>query len=63
MAFLGGLGKTLGLNSEFGKGLVEGAAEGLAEGIEEGYKQKALIQTMDSRYEKKDIYRYCRPNC
>ena len=37
--------------------------EGLAEGIEEGYKQKALIQTMDSRYEKKDIYRYCRPNC
>ena len=37
--------------------------EGLAEGIEEGYKQKALIQTMDTRYEKKDIYRYCRPNC
>ena len=37
--------------------------EGVAEGIAEGYKQQALIQTMDSRYEKKDIYRYCRPNC
>jgi hypothetical protein len=37
--------------------------EGVADGIAEGYKQKALIQTMDSRYEKKDIYRYCRPNC
>ena len=37
--------------------------EAVAEGVEEGYKQKALIQTMDSRYEKKDIYRYCRPNC
>ena len=37
--------------------------EGVAEGVAEGYKQKALIQTMDSRYEKKDIYRYCRPNC
>ena len=39
--------------------------EGLAEGIEDGYKQKALIQSMDKRYEKKnnDIYRYCRPNC
>ena len=37
--------------------------EGVAEGIADGYKQKALIQTMDSRYEKKDIYRYCRPNC
>ena len=39
--------------------------EGLAEGIEEGYKQKALIQSMDKRYERKnnDIYRYCRPNC
>ena len=39
------------------------ALEAVAEGIEEGYKQKALIQTMDSRYEKKDIWRYCRPNC
>lgn len=37
--------------------------EGVAEGIAEGYKQQALIQTMDSRYEKKDIYRYRRPNC
>jgi len=37
--------------------------EGVAEGVAEGYKQKALIQTMDSRYEKKSIYRYCRPNC
>lgn len=37
--------------------------EGVAEGIAEGYKQQALIQTMDSRYERKDIYRYCRPNC
>jgi hypothetical protein len=35
----------------------------VAEGVAEGYKQQALIQTMDSRYEKKDIYRYCRPNC
>ena len=31
--------------------------EGVAEGVAEGYKQKALIQTMDSRYEKKSIYR------
>ena len=37
--------------------------EAVAEGVEEGYKQKALIQTMDARYAKKDIYRYCRPNC
>ena len=37
--------------------------EGVAEGIADEYKQKALIQTMDSRFEKKDIYRYCRPNC
>ena len=42
---------------------LEAVALGLAEGIEEGYKQKALIQTMDARYAKKDIYRYCRPNC
>ena len=35
----------------------------VAEGVAEGYKQKALIQTMDARYAKKDIYRYCRPNC
>ena len=39
------------------------ALEAVAEGVAEGYKQQALIQTMDSRYEKKDIYRYCRPNC
>ena len=37
--------------------------EAVAEGVEEGYKQKALIQTMDARYAKKDIWRYCRPNC
>ena len=42
---------------------LEAVALGLAEGIEEGYKQKALIQTMDARYAKKDIWRYCRPNC
>tara|TARA_R110000787_G_scaffold53388_1_gene125154 strand:+ start:2565 stop:4010 length:1446 start_codon:yes stop_codon:yes gene_type:complete len=35
MAFLGSVGKALGLDSEFGKGLVEGAAEGLAEGIKD----------------------------
>ena len=35
----------------------------VAEGAAEGYKQAALINAMDSRYEKKDIYRYCRPNC
>ena len=29
----------------------------ILEGVAEGYKQKALIQTMDSRYEKKSIYR------
>jgi len=33
----------------------------IAEGAAEGYKQKALIQTMDKRYEKKSIYSYCRP--
>ena len=37
--------------------------EGVAEGVAEGYRQQALIRTMDSRYERKDIYRYCRPNC
>jgi len=42
---------------------LEAVALGLAEGIEDAYKQKALIQTMDARYAKKDIYRYCRPNC
>ena len=35
----------------------------VAEGAADGYKQAALINAMDSRYEKKDIYRYCRPNC
>ena len=33
----------------------------VAEGAAEGYKQAALINAMDSRYEKKSIYRYCRP--
>ena len=29
----------------------------IRQGVAEGYKQKALIQTMDSRYEKKSIYK------
>ena len=39
------------------------ALEALAKGIEKGYEQQALINAMDSRYERKDIWRYCRPNC
>jgi hypothetical protein len=39
------------------------ALEALAKGIEKGYEQQALINTMDARYERKDIWRYCRPNC
>tara|TARA_R100001440_G_scaffold16741_4_gene28339 strand:- start:3769 stop:5157 length:1389 start_codon:yes stop_codon:yes gene_type:complete len=35
MAFLGSLGKALGLDSEFGKGLVRGTAEGFAEGFQD----------------------------
>ena len=36
---------------------------GLAEGIAEGYKQQQIIEALDRRYEPRDIYRYCRPNC
>ena len=36
---------------------------GIAEGAAEGYKQSQIIKSLDSRYERKDIYRYCRPNC
>ena len=35
MAFLGSLGKALGLDSEFGKGLIRGTAEGFAEGFQD----------------------------
>lgn len=35
----------------------------VAEGAAEGYKQAAIINSMNSKYQKKDIYRYCRPNC
>lgn len=37
--------------------------EAVSEGIAEGYERKALIQSLDARYQRKDIYRYCRPNC
>ena len=37
--------------------------EALAKGIEKGYEQQALINAMDARYERKDIWRYCRPKC
>ena len=39
MAFLGSLGKSLGLDSEFGKGLVGGVANTLAEGIKDDRKR------------------------
>ena len=39
MAFLGSLGKALGLDSEFGKGLVAGTATGFAEGFEDDIKR------------------------
>lgn len=35
----------------------------LAEGVAEGYKQQQIINALDQRYEPRDIYRYCRPNC
>lgn len=38
------------------------ALEALAKGIEKGYEQQALINAMDARYERKSIWRYCRPN-
>tara|TARA_B100001093_G_scaffold514573_1_gene588883 strand:+ start:2167 stop:3060 length:894 start_codon:yes stop_codon:yes gene_type:complete len=34
----------------------------VADGISEGYKQKQLIETLDSRYQRKSIYRY-QPSC
>ena len=39
MAFLGGLGKTLGLNSEFGKGLIGGLASSVDKGIQDDMKR------------------------
>lgn len=39
MAFLGSLGKALGLDSEFGKGLVAGAAKGFDEGFKDDIKR------------------------
>jgi hypothetical protein len=39
MAFLGSIGKSLGLNSEFGKGLVGGLSTGLAEGFDDDMKR------------------------
>ena len=39
------------------KSLYKKIRQGVAEVVAEGYKQKALIQTMDSGYEKKSIYR------
>ena len=39
MAFLGGLGKTLGLNSEFGKGLIGGVATSVDKGIQDDMKR------------------------
>ena len=39
MAFLGSLGKALGLDSEFGKGLIAGTATGFAEGFEDDIKR------------------------
>jgi len=39
MAFLGSLGKSLGLDSEFGKGLVTGVASSLSEGIKDDRKR------------------------
>ena len=35
MAFLGSLGKALGLDSEFGKGLIGGAATALDKGFQD----------------------------
>jgi hypothetical protein len=39
MAFLGSLGKSLGLNTDFGKGLIGGVAKSAAEGIREDRKR------------------------
>ena len=39
MAFLGGLGKTLGLDSEFGKGLIGGLATSVDKGIQDDMKR------------------------
>ena len=39
MAFLGSLGKSLGLNTNFGKGLIGGVATSFAEGIREDRKR------------------------
>ena len=39
MAFLGSLGKALGLDSEFGKGLIAGTARGFDEGFKDDIKR------------------------
>ena len=39
MAFLGSLGKSLGLDTDFGKGLIGGVAKSAAEGIREDRKR------------------------
>ena len=39
MAFLGSLGKALGLDSEFGKGLIAGTAEGFETGFADDIKR------------------------
>ena len=39
MAFLGSLGKSLGLDSEFGKGLIGGVATSLDKGFQDDMKR------------------------
>ena len=48
MAFLGSLGKALGLDSEFGKGLIAGTARGFDEGFKE-YIQHFDIKAKEYR--------------
>ena len=73
MAFLGSLGKSLGLDTNFGKGLVGGVATSISTGIKEDRKRtqdnidNLVVETYKGAVENKkefdQMYKACREYC